>query len=107
MVPKERFELSRPYGHYALNVARLPFRHFGISAIQEDYTQLSDWASREGVFGGTSPCPPKGRIIQFLECVYLPTLPPYRGDTSIYFFLGVGLKRWKEAKPFWAGGYGK
>lgn len=29
MVPKERFELSRPYGHYALNVARLPFRHFG------------------------------------------------------------------------------
>ena len=29
IVPKERFELSRPYGHYALNVARLPFRHFG------------------------------------------------------------------------------
>ena len=29
LVPKERFELSRPYGHYALNVARLPFRHFG------------------------------------------------------------------------------
>jgi hypothetical protein len=28
MVAKERFELSRPYGHYALNVARLPFRHF-------------------------------------------------------------------------------
>jgi hypothetical protein len=24
-----RFELTRPYGHYALNVARLPFRHFG------------------------------------------------------------------------------
>jgi hypothetical protein len=32
MVPKERFELSRPYGHYALNVARLPFRHFGIAS---------------------------------------------------------------------------
>ena len=35
MVAKERFELSRPYGHYALNVARLPFRHFaavGLSA---------------------------------------------------------------------------
>jgi hypothetical protein len=31
MVPKERFELSRPYGHYALNVARLPFRHFGMT----------------------------------------------------------------------------
>ena len=32
MVPKERFELSRPYGHYALNVARLPFRHFGMTS---------------------------------------------------------------------------
>jgi hypothetical protein len=30
VVPKERFELSRPCEHYALNVARLPFRHFGI-----------------------------------------------------------------------------
>jgi hypothetical protein len=30
IVPKEGFEPSRPYGHYALNVARLPFRHFGI-----------------------------------------------------------------------------
>ena len=29
LVPKERFELSRPFEHYALNVARLPFRHFG------------------------------------------------------------------------------
>ncbi len=30
LVPKVRFELTRPYGHYALNVARLPFRHFGM-----------------------------------------------------------------------------
>ena len=29
MVPKAGFEPARPYGHYALNVARLPFRHFG------------------------------------------------------------------------------
>ena len=29
VVPKGRFELPRPCGHYALNVARLPFRHFG------------------------------------------------------------------------------
>ena len=29
MVPKEGFEPTRPCGHYALNVARLPFRHFG------------------------------------------------------------------------------
>ena len=33
VVPKERFELSRPNGHYALNVARLPFRHFGTDNI--------------------------------------------------------------------------
>ena len=30
LVPKGRLELPRPYGHYALNVARLPFRHFGL-----------------------------------------------------------------------------
>ena len=30
-MPKEGFEPSRPKGHYALNVARLPFRHFGAS----------------------------------------------------------------------------
>ena len=29
-VPKGRFELPRDYSHYALNVARLPFRHFGL-----------------------------------------------------------------------------
>lgn len=29
MVPKGGFEPPRPNGHYALNVARLPFRHFG------------------------------------------------------------------------------
>jgi hypothetical protein len=29
-VPKGRFELPRVYTHYALNVARLPFRHFGM-----------------------------------------------------------------------------
>ena len=29
LVPRARVELARPYGHYALNVARLPFRHPG------------------------------------------------------------------------------
>ena len=28
-MPKEGFEPTHPYGYYALNVARLPFRHFG------------------------------------------------------------------------------
>ena len=31
LVPKVGFEPTRPYGHYALNVARLPFRHFGLA----------------------------------------------------------------------------
>lgn len=29
MVQKARFKLARMYGHYALNVAGLPFRLFG------------------------------------------------------------------------------
>ena len=33
LVPKVGFEPTRPLGHYALNVARLPFRHFGMNTI--------------------------------------------------------------------------
>ena len=33
VVPKEGFEPTHPCGHYALNVARLPFRHFGTFCI--------------------------------------------------------------------------
>jgi hypothetical protein len=40
MVPKVRFELTRPFGHYALNVARLPFRHFGQRGTKEIITSL-------------------------------------------------------------------
>ena len=29
LVPKVGFEPTRPFGHCALNAARLPFRHFG------------------------------------------------------------------------------
>jgi hypothetical protein len=39
-VPKERFELSRPCGHYALNVARLPFRHFGLTGTSRYFQGL-------------------------------------------------------------------
>ena len=34
VVPRVRFELTRPYGHYVLNVARLPFRHPGKSTMR-------------------------------------------------------------------------
>ena len=30
MVPKEGFEPTHPFEYYVLNVARLPFRHFGL-----------------------------------------------------------------------------
>ena len=30
LVPREGFEPTRAIAHYALNVARLPFRHLGI-----------------------------------------------------------------------------
>ncbi len=43
MVPKGRFELPRGYPHYALNVARLPFRHFGM-VLRMD----SDWGADPG-----------------------------------------------------------
>lgn len=33
MVPKEGFEPSHPYEYYTLNVARLPFRHFGYDHV--------------------------------------------------------------------------
>jgi hypothetical protein len=43
MVPKGRFELPRPYGHYALNVARLPvppLRRVALSSAY-DYSMVS------------------------------------------------------------------
>ena len=54
MVPKVRFELTRPYGHYALNVARLPFRHFG-SNLHYGLALLSVQPAERGVsmVGGT------------------------------------------------------
>ena len=61
-----------------------------------------------------------GGVAQFLTLVLLPTLPPYRSDTSISFFLGGGSgggdnfspkrgwgKRVFEAEPLRVGGYGK
>ena len=36
MVPRAGVEPARPCGHYALNVARLPFRHLGTSTTQEN-----------------------------------------------------------------------
>ena len=40
MVPRVGFEPTRPYGHYALNVARLPFRHLGIFTCHKGVLQI-------------------------------------------------------------------
>ena len=40
MVPRVGFEPTRPYGHYALNVARLPFRHLGILTCHKGVLQI-------------------------------------------------------------------
>ena len=39
MVPRAGVEPARPRGHYALNVARLPFRHLGnlSSMVNDDH----------------------------------------------------------------------
>ena len=44
VVPRARVELARPCGHYALNVARLPFRHFGIMTTVLGLSTLLWWA---------------------------------------------------------------
>ncbi len=51
MVPKVRFELTRPYGHYALNVARLPFRHFGTRTIMVSQNAAFNQISRDPTGG--------------------------------------------------------
>ena len=54
MVPKVGFEPTRANAHYALNVARLPFRHFGadfkctvwtqaVSALADMTRTAADW----------------------------------------------------------------
>jgi hypothetical protein len=49
MVPKGRFELPRPYGHYALNVARLPVPPLRPAALSSAYKYIkgeTTWQSR-------------------------------------------------------------
>jgi hypothetical protein len=46
LVPRARVELARPCGHYALNVARLPFRHPGTVFLQVIKTAGGRWGTR-------------------------------------------------------------
>jgi hypothetical protein len=41
MVPKAGFEPARAIAHYALNVARLPFRHFGVAKTVYNLSPLT------------------------------------------------------------------
>ena len=46
LVPKEGFEPTHPCGYYALNVARLPFRHFGTKCDISILTCVRDVGGR-------------------------------------------------------------
>ena len=45
LVPRARVELARPCGHYALNVASLPFRHLGtrVQSNNQTISAKSEW----------------------------------------------------------------
>ncbi len=47
VVPKVGFEPTRPFGHYVLNVARLPFHHFGTSGPKPCPASLWWWAIQD------------------------------------------------------------
>ena len=42
VVPKEGFEPTHPCGYYVLNVARLPFRHFGTDQSDPNSSHASE-----------------------------------------------------------------
>ena len=44
LVPKEGFEPTHPFGYYVLNVARLPFRHFGKVLFKTFHHPTQWWA---------------------------------------------------------------
>ena len=49
VVPKEGFEPTHPCGYYVLNVARLPFRHFGTPEFgKHNQNNLSDAFAQAG-----------------------------------------------------------
>ena len=56
MVPKEGFEPTHPCGYYVLNVARLPFRHFGALLNMSDAKRCSPGRSA----GLSKTCPTIG-----------------------------------------------
>ena len=61
MVPKEGFEPTHPFEYYVLNVARLPFRHFGLRYIGKFAGVIalpSVYSSANSVVGGGGVEPP-------------------------------------------------
>ena len=45
MVPKGGFEPPRGHPHYALNVACLPFHHFGMHSVKRKTEALYDFGA--------------------------------------------------------------
>src|SRR5690349_2627302 len=78
MVRKERFELSHPYGYYALNVARLPFRHLRVK--QKKLENQAKWCGRRD----SNPHAVKRSPLKTV-CLPVPPLP--RGDLACKLLL--------------------
>jgi hypothetical protein len=53
-VPKVGFEPTRAIAHYALNVARLPFRHFGAGYLV--YIVPRPWVSISSLWAQAASC---------------------------------------------------
>ena len=70
VAPRVRFEVTRPYGHYVLNVARLPFRQFVIVVThclvgQEQLSvDFQAFCQTDAVGGAESGTDPPGRLRQ-------------------------------------------
>ncbi len=83
LVPRVRFELTRPYGHYVLNVARLPFRHPGTLPpfIHSKHTALRGWrraASWYGYIASGMGCPDEASRAAGETLRWGPTVPTGR-----------------------------
>ncbi len=93
-VPKGRFELPRPYGHYTLNVARLPVPPLRLAAPFSEaggryWTRTSDLPDRIGTLSPAElPAP-----YQIIDCpVAFPALDltfPVAGRSKIWKILPV------------------
>ncbi len=79
MVPKTRLELARPFGHYTLNVARLPIPPLGPStSCPEQDSNLHELSSH-----GPQPCASTNSAIWALAGAKLTKFHLYKNKIKI------------------------